>query len=166
MPFFVAVAIGTGALGLLIGGLWDFRGGNLFGGTFGVAYALFLLTTGLLLRFFAPTIITGVGANAFGDAFGAWLIMWAIFTAVMAVGAYTINMPAFLAFALLFALYVILGIAGLGGTASWVTTLTKIGGWVALADAVAAWYLGFGVLLNTTVGREMMPLFPHRAAGG
>ncbi len=166
VPFFVAVAIGTGALGLLIGGLWDFRGGNLFGGTFGVAYALFLLTTGLLLRFFAPTIITGVGANAFGDAFGAWLIMWAIFTAVMAVGAYTINMPAFLAFALLFALYVILGIAGLGGTASWVTTLTKIGGWVALADAVAAWYLGFGVLLNTTVGREMMPLFPHRAAGG
>ncbi len=166
VPLFVAVAIGTGALGLLIGGLWEFRGGNLFGGTFGVAYALFLLTTGLLLRFFAPTIITGVGANAFGDAFGAWLLMWAVFTAVMAVGAYTINMPAFLAFVLLVAVYVILGIAGLGGTASWVTTLTKIGGWVAIADTVAAWYLGFAIVLNTTVGREMMPLFPHRAAGG
>lgn len=63
--------------------------GNLFGGTFGVAYALFLLTTGLLLRFFAPTIITGVGANAFGDAFGAGLLMWAVVTAVMAVGART-----------------------------------------------------------------------------
>ncbi len=47
---FVAVALGTGALGLFVGGLWDFRGGNLFGGTFGVAYGLFLLTTGLTCR--------------------------------------------------------------------------------------------------------------------
>jgi len=72
---FIAIAIGTGAIGLLIGGLWDFRGGNLFAGTFGVAYALFLLTTGLILRFFAPGIVTGAGANAFGDAFSAWLLM-------------------------------------------------------------------------------------------
>lgn len=28
---------GGGAVGLLIGGMWEFRGGELFGGTFGVA---------------------------------------------------------------------------------------------------------------------------------
>jgi uncharacterized protein len=161
---FVAVAIGTGALGLLLGGLWDFRGGNLFAGTFGVAYALFLLTTGLILRFFAPGVITAAGANAFGDAFAAWLIMWAVFTAVMAVGAYRINMPAFLAFVLLVAVYVILGIAGLGGTAGWVSPLTKVGGWVALADTVAAWYLGFGIVLNTTFGKDVVPMFPYHPA--
>ena len=61
---FVAVAIGTGALGLFVGGLWDFRGGNLFAGTFGVAYALFLFTTGLILRFFAAGVIVAAGANA------------------------------------------------------------------------------------------------------
>ena len=161
---FVAVAFGIGGLGLLLGGLWDFRGGNLFGATFGVAYGLFLLTTGLILRFFAPAIVTAAGANAFGDAFAAWLIMWAVFTAVMAVGAYRINMPAFLAFVLLAAVYAILAIAGLGGTAGWVSNLTRIGGWVALADMVAAWYLGFGILLNATIGKDMVPLFPYHPA--
>jgi uncharacterized protein len=161
---FIAIAIGTGAIGLLIGGLWDFRGGNLFAGTFGVAYALFLLTTGLILRFFAPGIVTAAGANAFGDAFAAWLLMWAVFTAFMAIGAYQINMPAFLAFVLLAALYVILGIAGLGGTAGWASSLTKIGGWVALADAVAAWYVGFGIVLNATIGKDVVPMFPHHPA--
>ena len=161
---FIAIAIGTGAIGLLIGGLWDFRGGNLFAGTFGVAYALFLLTTGLILRFFAPGIVTAAGANAFGDAFGAWLLMWAVFTAFMAIGAYQINMPAFLAFVLLAAVYVILGIAGLGGTAGWASSLTKIGGWVALADAVAAWYVGFGIVLNATIGKDVVPMFPHHPA--
>jgi succinate-acetate transporter protein len=161
---FIAVAIGTGALGLLIGGLWDFRGGNLFAGTFGVAYALFLLTTGLILQFFANGVITAAGANAYGDAFAAWLILWAVFTAMMAIGAYTINMPAFIAFFLLAALYVILAIAGLGGTAGWVSSMTRVGGWVALADMVAAWYVGFGIVLNTTLGKELMPMFPHRPA--
>lgn len=161
---FIAIAITTGAIGLLIGGLWDFRGGNLFAGTFGVAYALFLLTTGLILRFFAPGIVTAAGANAFGDAFAAWLLMWAVFTAVMAIGAYQINMPAFLAFVLLAALYVILGIANLGGTAGWASSLTKIGGWVALADMVAAWYVGFGIVLNATIGKDVVPMFPHQPA--
>jgi uncharacterized protein len=161
---FVAIAIGTGALGLLIGGLWDFRGGNLFAGTFGVSYALFLLTTGLILRFFAPGLVTVVGANAFGDAFGTWLLMWAVFTALMAIGAYRINMPAFVAFVLLAAVYVILGIAGLGGTAGWASSLTKIGGWVALADMVAAWYVGFGIVLNATIGKDVVPMFPYHPA--
>ncbi|MGE5291984.1 MAG: acetate uptake transporter [Micromonosporaceae bacterium] len=161
---FIAVAMGTGAAGLLIGGLWDFRGGNLFAGTFGTAYALFLFTTGLILKFFAPSVIASAGANAFGDAFGAWLILWAIFTAGLAVGARTINLPAFLAFVLLAAVYVILAIASLGGAAGWAGTVTKMGGWVALADGVAAWYLGFGILLNTTVGKDLLPLWPYHPA--
>ena len=36
---FIAVALGIGAGGLLVGGLWEFRRGELFGGTFGVAYS-------------------------------------------------------------------------------------------------------------------------------
>lgn len=159
---FIAVAFGTGAVGLLIGGLWDFLGGNLFGGTFGVAYALFLFTTALIQKFFAPSMIAKAGAGGFGNAFGAWLILWAIFTALLAIGARTINMPAFLAFVLLAALYLILAIASIGGTAAWAGTLTKIGGWVALADGIAAWYLGTGILLNATMGRDILPLWPYR----
>jgi succinate-acetate transporter protein len=161
---FVAVAFGVGGVGLLLGGLWDFRGGNLFAATFGVAYGLFLLTTGLIVRFFAPAVITAAGLNSYRDAFAAWLILWAVFTAGMAVGAYRINMPAFVAFVLLAAVYTILAIAGLGGTAGWVSNLTRVGGWVALANMVAAWYLGFGILLNATIGKDVVPMFPYHPA--
>jgi hypothetical protein len=37
---------------------------------------------------------------------------------------------------------------------------TRVGGWVLLADGVAAWYLTSGLVLNPTVGRELVPLWP------
>jgi hypothetical protein len=58
---FIATCFGIGAVGLLIGGLWEFRSGELFGGTFGVGYAGFLFSTALILKFFAPAIITAGG---------------------------------------------------------------------------------------------------------
>jgi hypothetical protein len=72
------------------------------------------------------------------------------------------HMPAFLALVLLAAVYAILAIARLGGTAGWVSPLTRVGEWVALADMLAAWYLGFGILLNATIGKDVMPMFPRR----
>ena len=98
---FVPVAMATGGFCLLIGGLFEFRANNTFGGTFAVLYAGFLLTTGLILRWFAGDITTVAGALAFGDAFGTWLLLWGVFTVLLSVGAWYINMPAFLAFALL-----------------------------------------------------------------
>ena len=69
---FVPVAFGTGALGMLVGGLMEFRNGNLFGATFGVAYACFLFTTPMILRWFAPGRSTASPACGFGDSFGAY----------------------------------------------------------------------------------------------
>jgi succinate-acetate transporter protein len=157
---FFAVALGIGTLGLLVGGLWEFRAGELFGGTFGVGYAGFLLSTGLILRFFAAPIVAAAGPAAFDHAFAAWLILWAIFTGIFAIGARTINMAAFTPFFLAFVVLVILAIALLGGTASWTASVTKIGGWVALADSAAAGYLATAILLNTTFGRDALPLWP------
>jgi succinate-acetate transporter protein len=100
---FVPVAFGVGALGMLVGGLMEFRNGNLFGATFGVAYACFLFTTPMILRWFGPEISLGrvAGVGGFGDSFGAYLLMWAVFTAFLTYGAYYVNLPAFLAFLLL-----------------------------------------------------------------
>jgi succinate-acetate transporter protein len=78
---FIATCFGIGAVGLLIGGLWEFRGGELLGGTFGVGYAGFLFSTAVILKFFAGPIIAAGGVLAFDHAFAAWLIMWALFTA-------------------------------------------------------------------------------------
>jgi succinate-acetate transporter protein len=161
---FIAVALGIGAGGLLVGGLWEFRRGELFGGTFGVAYAGFLLSTGLILKFFAGPIAIAAGPVGFGHTFAAWLIMWAIFTVILAIGAWHINVAAFTPFALAAVVFVLEAVGFLGGTAGWATDIAKAGGWVALADGAAAGYLASAILLNSTIGKDLLPLGPHAAA--
>jgi len=155
---FVPVAFGTGALGMLVGGLWEFRNGNLFGATFGVAYACFLFTTPMILRWFAP-VISVRNAAEFGDSFGAHLLMWAVFTAFMTFGAYYVNLPAFLAFALLVVVYLLAGIVNIAGPEG--TTLLRITGWIGIADGICAWWVGFGLVLNGMGPRPVIPLIPY-----
>jgi uncharacterized protein len=156
--FFVPVALATGALGLFIGGMWEFRANNIFGGTFALFYSAFLLTTGLILRFFSGPIVDAAGADSFGDAFGMWLLLWFVFTLMLAYGAWYINMPAFLAFILLALAYLILGIANINDGDD--TTLTKVGGWVLIVDGIVAWYLSWALTVNPLVARKL-PLWPH-----
>jgi uncharacterized protein len=161
---FIATALGIGAGGLLVGGLWEFRRGELFGGTFGVAYAGFLLSTGLILKFFAGPIVTAAGPIGFDHTLAAWLILWAIVTVILAIGARHINFAAFMPFSLAAIVLVLEAIALLGGAAGWVSGMTKAGGWVALADSAAAGYLATAILLNSTIGKDLLPLWPASAA--
>ena len=128
-----------------------------------MGYAGFLFSTAVILKFFAGPIIAAAGVLAFDHAFAAWLIMWALFTVVFAIGARSINLPAFAAFSLAFVVLVVLAIANLGGTASWTGTVAKIGGWVALADGFAAGYLASAIVLNVTLGREVLPPWPAKS---
>ncbi|TMM02071.1 MAG: hypothetical protein E6G10_11025 [Actinobacteria bacterium] len=157
---FVPVAFGTGAFGLGIGGLWEFRANNTFGGTFALFYSAFLLTTGLMLKVFQPGIVDASSQAAFNDAFGAWLILWCIFTFMLSVGAYHINMPAFVAFVLLAVPYGILGIASISAPGDLSDTLTKIGGWVLIVDGATAWYLAWALAVNSFIG-DRLPLWPY-----
>ena len=156
---FVPVALGMGAFGLLIGGLWEFRANNIFGGTFAVFYAGFLLTTGLILKNYSPGIIDAAGEGGFGDAFGAWLLLWCVFTVMLSVGAYYINMPAFLAFTLLEIAYLLLGVANIAGGDT-AETLTQVGGWVLIADGIVAWYLSWALAVNPLAG-DRLPVWPY-----
>lgn len=152
---FAAVAFGTGFVGLLIGGLLEFRANNIFGGSFAVFYAAFLLTTAIMLRFYAPSMEPG----DFADAFGTWLLLWFVFTVMLSWGAWHINVPAFLAFALLAVAYLVLGIANFA-SADTAATLGKIGGWVLIADGAVALYLSWALAVIPMVG-ERLPLWPH-----
>jgi len=158
---FVPVAFGTGALGMLVGGLMEYRNANLFGATFGVAYACFLFTTPMILRWFGPEISLGrvAGVGGFGDSFGAYLLMWAVFTAFLTYGAYYINLPAFLAFLLLTIVYVLAAVVNITSPSS--TTLLNITGWIGLADGICAWWLGMGLLLNDMGPKPLFPLVPY-----
>lgn len=157
---FVPVAMATGGLGLLVGGLFEFRANNTFGGTFAVLYAGFLLTTALILRYYGPGVIVAAGALGFGDAFGAWLLLWGVFTALLSAGAYYINLPAFLAFVLLALAYFVLGFANVMNPGDTVTFLTKLGGWVLIIDGLVAWYLAWASAMNSLVA-DRLPLWPY-----
>lgn len=157
---FVPVALGTGAVGLFIGGVLEFRANNIFGGTFALFYSSFLLTTGLMLQIFSPGIIDAAGEGGFADAFGAWLLLWAIFTTMLSVGAWYINLPAFLAFTLLETAYLLLGLANIIGPGDASDALTRAGGWVLIFDGATAWYLSWALAVNPLMG-DRLPLWPY-----
>ena len=157
---FVPVAMGLGAFGLLFGGYFELRANNVFAGTFSFLYAGFLLATGLILRTFSPGIIEAAGALGFGDAFGSWLLLWCVFTAGLTLAAYHINLPAFLAFGLLAVAYLLLGVANISNPGDMATFLSKAGGWVLIADGLAAWYLSWGLAVNSVIG-DKIPLYPY-----
>jgi succinate-acetate transporter protein len=71
-----------------------------------------------------------------------------------------------LVFALLAATYIILGIgnSALAGGHAAINTTIKIGGWVGVATAIAAWYASFAAVINSTFGRVMLPVVPLRRA--
>jgi uncharacterized protein len=158
---FVPVGIGLGTFGLLLGGIFELRANNVFAGTFSLLYAGFLLATGLILRgTLSPDLVKTAGAGGFGDAFGTWLLLWCVFTAGLTIAAYHINLPAFLAFALLALAYLLLGFANIGEAGSTVDFLNKAGGWVLVADGLAAWYLSWGLAVNSVIG-DKIPLYPY-----
>lgn len=155
---FVPVAMVVGFFAIGIGGLFEIRNGDLFGGTFGIAYAAFLLATGVSLRFFAPAAdASAADSAAFGAALGAWFLVWALISLIFTVAARLVNVTALVAFALLTAVLLFAGLANIvGGEAA--ATLTKLSGWAGIADGLASFWLAGGLLLNTMYGRDLLPL--------
>ena len=69
-----------------------------------------------------------------------------------------------LVFLLLTITFLVLGIGNsslAGGTAATNGTI-KLGGYVGIATAIAAWYASFAAVVNSTFGRVMMPVVPLR----
>jgi succinate-acetate transporter protein len=61
-----------------------------------------------------------------------------------------------LVFILLAATFFLLGIGNAGPHPN----ITKIGGWVGLVTAAAAWYASFAAVTNSTFGRTVLPVVP------
>jgi uncharacterized protein len=161
----IALFLGIGTIGLFIGGMWEYRAGELFGGTFGLGYAGFLFSTGLFYKFFYGPTVTTAGANNTNHVLAVWFIGWAIFTAIFAIGARTIALAAVAPFTLAVLVLVLTVISEFGGTASWASDFAKAAGWVALLDCLAAGYLGAALVINTCYAKTICPLFPAKPRG-
>jgi len=156
LPIVFGLALAYGGVAQLLAGLWEFRKGNTFGATAFSSYGAFWLSYWAFVTFFAKDV---PAANA-GSAVGLYLIGWGIFTTYMWIASFRTTAAINLVFLLLAITYFLLGI----GEATGNTGVGKLGGWVGLATAVAAWYASFAAVANFTFGRELVPVRQLRRA--
>jgi len=146
--FGLALAYGGGAQ--LLAGMWEFTKGNTFGATAFTSYGAFWLSfwwlTAHLAGYKIPTADAGKGV-------GLYLIAWGIFTAYMTVAATRVSGAVLAVFALLTLTFVLLGIGELATAAS----ITKIGGYVGILTALAAWYASFAGVTAFAFRRPIVP---------
>jgi succinate-acetate transporter protein len=153
-PVVFGLALAYGGLAQLLAGMWEFRTGNTFGAVAFTSYGAFWLSFWALNEFFAKDIPKA----DLGAAVGLYLIAWGIFTAYMFIASLRTTAAIAVVLVLLAATYVILGI----GESAASTGTIKLGGWVGLATAVAAWYASFAAVTNATFGRTVLPVKPLR----
>src|SRR6185312_1883558 len=155
-PVVLGLAVAYGGIAQLLAGMWEFRTGNTFGAVAFSSYGAFWISFFVYVAFFARAV---PAADA-GHAIGLYLIGWGVFTAYMFVASLRTTAAVALVLLLLTATFIVLGIGNANGSNS----LVKVGGWLGLATAVAAWYASFAAVVNATFGRVLLPVIPLRIA--
>ena len=153
VPVVLSVALAYGGIAQLLAGMWEFRTGNTFGAVAFSSFGAFWISFWAFLQFFAKDITNPTMLN---HAVGLYLIAWGIFTAYMFIASLRTTAAISLVFILLAATFFILGFANYGGH----TNGIKVGGWVGIATAIAAWYASFAAVTNSTFARTVLPVIP------
>jgi len=130
--------------------MWEFRKGNTFGATAFSSYGAFWISFWAYVAFFAE----GIPEANRGSAAGLHLIAGGLFTTYMWVASFRTNAAVNRVFLLLAITFFVLGVGDAAGN----DTVFKLGGWLGLATAVAAWYASFAGVANFAFGRELLPL--------
>jgi succinate-acetate transporter protein len=154
-PIVFGLAFAYGGLAQLLAGMWEFRTGNTFGAVAFTSYGAFWLSFFVFATFFADKL-PAKDAGVAGHAVGLYLIAWGIFTAYMFIASLRTTAAIATVFALLAVTFIVLGIGDVSGTAD----ITKAGGFIGIATAIAAWYASFAAVTNSTFGRTIMPVKP------
>jgi succinate-acetate transporter protein len=152
-PTVLGLALFYGGLVQLLAGMWEFRRGNVFGAVAFSSFGAFWLSYFFFVSFSAVGLTT---VHEVGPASGLFLLAWAIFTGYMMIAALRVNVAVLAVFVLLFLTFVALVIG-----AFWdVSAVNKIGGWLGIATAAAAWYTSFAIVVNSTFKRIILPVGP------
>ena len=148
----LALALIYGGTAQFAAGMWEFVRKNTFGALAFTSYGAFWIGFYILLKI--PAIPPST------NTVGIFLLAWAIFTAYMSVAALRVSGSVLLVFVLLTATFIFLAIGQNNLPLSGHDTMHTIGGFLGLATAAAAWYASFGAVVNSTFGKEVVPLFP------
>lgn len=144
----LALALFYGGLAQLLAGMLEFRRGNTFGTTAFSTYGAFWLAFAFYLWQFHGTPL--------GSGTGMFLIVFAIVTAYLTVAALRVNGAVLTVFVLLTLTFLVLAIGAFASS----TGITKVGGWIGVVTAIAAFYTSAAVVVNSTWKRVVLPVFP------
>jgi succinate-acetate transporter protein len=153
-PVVFGLALAYGGLAQFAAGMWEFSKGNTFGATAFSSYGAFWLSFWWLTAHLADYKIP---ASDVGKGVGLYLIAWGIFTAYMTVAATRVSGAVLAVFALLTVTFLLLGIGDMSGT----DAISKLGGYVGILTALAAWYASFAGVTAFTFKRAIVPTAPR-----
>jgi hypothetical protein len=155
-PAVFGVALFYGGVAQVFAGLWEVAKGNTFGALAFTSYGAFWLSFWYLV-----THLDSFGTGApVGKAVGLFLLAWTIFTLYMTVAARYTSQALFGVFVVLSLTFIALTL-GKYTTGSTATNLTKVGGWLGLVTAFAAWYCSAAGVLASVAKRVVLPTWPR-----
>jgi len=155
LPVAFGLALAYGGLAQLLAGMWEFAKGNTFGATAFSSYGAFWISYWYLT---GHTNLTALRALDLAGGIAWYLVAWGIFTTYMAVAATRTNSAVLVVFVLLAVTFFILAVANwASGTVFWL----RLGGYLGIATALAAWYASFATVTNWTFKRTVLPVGPR-----
>ncbi len=153
-------AFAYGGLCQLLAGMWEFRNRNVFGATAFSTYGGFWIGLGLYVQFVTPKAAAAAALaktdpeNLIQNDLGWILLAFAIFNLYMLLWSTQVNRAVFTVFLTLELTEVILFI----GNMSHSTGTVKLGGWVGVITAIAAWYTSAAGVANGMEGNISLPV--------
>jgi succinate-acetate transporter protein len=149
----VALALAYGGGVQLLAGMWEFKRGNTFGATAFSSYGAFWIS----FWYLNVKIIPGVQPGDVPVVVGTFLLGWTIFTAYMTIATLRLNGALVVVFTLLTLTFFCLMIGAFHSSDGW----NKLGGWLGVATAAAAWYTSFAIVLKSTFNRDVLRVYPY-----
>jgi len=154
----LGLALAYGGIAQLIAGIWEFRTGNTFGAVAFCSYGAFWIS----FYFLVTVGLKGVPVRELDSVIGLYLWTWGIFTSLMFFASLRTTGAVALVFLLLAITFIVLGIGNSalsGGTAT-INGTVKLGGYLGIATAIAAWYTAIAAVLESTFARTVLPVWP------
>jgi len=148
----LAMGICYGGLAQIIAGIMEWKKKNTFGTTAFCSYGLFWLS--LVALIIMPKM--GLGNSPDKAAMVAYLLMWALFTAVMFIATLKLNRALQVVFGSLTILFFLLAIADATGSKA----VRSIAGYEGIICGLSAVYAALAQVLNETYGKTIWPICP------
>lgn len=145
------LAFAYGGLIQMIAGILEFKCGNTFGTTAFLSYGAFWWWFALLVLGADHGVLD---LKNMGGTLAVTLLMWGVFTLYMWIGTFKLSKALWWIFLTLWITFFLLGFGALFG----IHGVSVLGGWIGLICGLIAMYTSFGLVVNATHGKPVIPL--------